>query len=60
MKYKYDITLSFAGEDREYVEKVATLLKENNIKIFYDKFEEAELWGKDLGLHFDTVYRKSA
>ena len=28
MDYKYDIALSFAGEDREYVEKVATLLKE--------------------------------
>lgn len=60
MDYKYDITLSFAGEDRVYVEKVATLLKENDIKVFYDKFEEEDLWGKDLGIHFDTVYRKSA
>lgn len=60
MEYKYDITFSFAGEDREYVDKVATLLKENGIKIFYDKFEEEDLWGKDLGIHFDTIYRKSA
>ena len=60
MDYKYDITLSFAGEDREYVDKVASLLKDNNVKVFYDKFEEEDLWGKDLGIHFDTIYRKSA
>lgn len=60
MEYKYDVTLSFAGEDREYVEKFAKLLEKNDIKVFYDKFEEANLWGKDLGIHFDTVYRKSA
>lgn len=60
MEYKYDVTLSFAGEDREYVDEVARLLKENDVKVFYDKFEEEELWGKDLGIHFDTIYRKSA
>lgn len=60
MEYKYDVTLSFAGEDREYVEKVANTLLENGIKVFYDKFEEVDLWGKDLGLHFDFVYRKGA
>lgn len=60
MDYKYDITLSFAGEDREYVESVAKTLLENNVKVFYDKFEEAELWGKDLGIHFEFVYRRSA
>ena len=60
MEYKYDVTLSFAGEDRLYVERVANVLKENQIKVFYDKFEEVDLWGKDLGVHFDYVYRKGA
>lgn len=60
MEYKYDITLSFAGEDRAYVEKVAKVLTEKGVKVFYDKFEEAELWGKDLGIHFEFVYRRSA
>ncbi len=60
MEKKYDITLSFAGEDREYVDKVANFLKEYGVSVFYDKFEEADLWGKDLGIHFDTIYRKSA
>jgi len=58
MDYKYDIALSFAGEDREYVDKVATILKNNNVKVFYDKFEEVDLWSKDLGIHFDYVYRR--
>jgi len=60
MEYKYDIALSFAGEDRDYVEKVAQTLIDNGVKVFYDKFEEVDLWGKDLGIHFDYVYRKSA
>lgn len=60
MDYKYDVTLSFAGEDRDYVEKVAQTLLDNEVKVFYDKFEEVDLWGKDLGVHFDYVYRKSA
>ena len=60
MTYKYDVSLSFAGEDRIFVEKFARILEQNNIKVFYDKFEEVDLWGKDLGIHFDTVYRKSA
>lgn len=60
MKYEYDIALSFAGEDREYVERVAELLKAKGIKVFYDRFEEALLWGKDLGVHFEFVYRRGA
>lgn len=60
MDYEYDVALSFAGEDREYVDQVAAILKENKIKVFYDKFEMVNLWGKDLGIHFDYVYRKSS
>lgn len=60
MEYKYQVALSFAGEDREYVNKVAELLKENDISVFYDKFEKVDLWGKDLGIHFDYVYRRQS
>jgi hypothetical protein len=56
----YEVVLSFAGEDREYVEKVATYLKANGVRIFYDKYEEATLWGKDLAEHLDQVYRGTA
>lgn len=56
----YEVVLSFAGEDREYVEAVADYLKNNNVKVFYDKYEEVTLWGKDLSEHLDKVYRGSA
>jgi len=57
---KYDVALSFAGEDRTYVEGVAHYLKENGVEVFYDRFEEIDLWGKDLPEHLDMVYRTGA
>lgn len=54
----YDIALSFAGEDRDYVEHVATLLREAGINVFYDKFETANLWGRNLADHLGEIYGK--
>ena len=34
---RYDIALSFAGEDREYVEAVAESLRVKSIRVFYDR-----------------------
>lgn len=58
--YEYDAALSFAGEDRDYVEQVAIILKGNGVKVFYDKFEEANLWGKDLFTYLNDIYKKRA
>jgi hypothetical protein len=52
--------LSFAGEDRRYVDQVAHILRDRGVKIFYDLFEEADLWGKDLYAHLTTVYQHRA
>ena len=57
---KYDIALSFAGEDREYVDKVANFLKDKGISVFYDLFETANMWGKDLYQYLTDVYRDKA
>jgi hypothetical protein len=54
--YKYDFGLSFAGEDREYPEKLAQLLKDERVRVFYDREEEADLWGKDLYQGFQQIY----
>jgi len=54
------VALSFAGEDRDYVEKVATRLRADGVNVFYDKFEEAELWGKNLYEHFSNIYQNKA
>jgi hypothetical protein len=55
----YEIVLSFAGEDREYVEAVAKYLRTNDVSCFYDKYEDVTLWGKDLVEHLDVVYRSA-
>jgi hypothetical protein len=54
------VALSFAGEDRQYVEQVAADLKTRGIRVFYDRFEEANLWGKNLYTHLHDVYRSKA
>ena len=56
----YDVALTFAGEDREYVEKVAGCLEQNGIKCFYDKNEEVNLWGKNLYDHLNDIYKNRA
>ncbi|MGA8307871.1 MAG: TIR domain-containing protein, partial [Candidatus Acidiferrales bacterium] len=55
---RYEVALSFAGEDRSYVERTARALKRRGIRTFYDKYEVAALWGKDLYEHLDSIYRK--
>jgi hypothetical protein len=57
---EYDIALSFAGEDREYVEAVANALLKLNLTVFYDKFEEADLLGRNLVDHLSDVYQHRA
>jgi hypothetical protein len=57
---KYEVALSFAGEDRAYVEMVADGLKERGITVFYDTFEKADLWGKNLYDHLVEIYQKAA
>jgi hypothetical protein len=59
-EYKYQVALSFAGEDRKYAKGLAGLLKNKNISFFYDKYEQADLWGKDLYQHLQSVYRDKA
>jgi hypothetical protein len=34
-------------------------LRAHGVAIFYDTFEEANLWGEDLAEHLDLVYRRS-
>ena len=56
--WKFDIAFSFASEDRKYVKNVAELLIGNELNVFYDEFEEVNLWGKNLYDYLDEIYRK--
>lgn len=60
MKYKYDIVLSFAGEDRKYVEKVALFLKFLNVRVFYDNWERHRLIGENLYEYLADLYQNKA
>lgn len=53
----YEVALSFAGEDRAYVREVKDELKRLGITVFYDEDEQASLWGTDLYVYLDRVYR---
>lgn len=55
---QFDVALSFAGEDRKYVEEVAVALRDMGLRIFYDKYEVVSLWGKDLYTHLSDIYEK--
>lgn len=60
LSLEYDVVLSFAGEDRDYVEKTANHLRKSGVKVFYDVYEDVNLWGKDLYQHLDDVYQNKA
>lgn len=60
MKYYYDVVLSFAGEDREYVEECADILTSLGVKVFYDSYEQDALWGKDLYTFLADIYSNKA
>lgn len=57
---QYDVCFSFAGEDRDYVDQVAYYIRHRGISVFYDNYNRVELWGKDLYVHLDEIYRKES
>ena len=59
-EYEYDVTLSFAGEDRTHAEALAELLNNGGYKVFYDKYEWARLWGANLYDEFSLIYKNKA
>ena len=57
---KYDVALSFAGEDRQHVKALADLLKAGGYWFFFDENELAQLWGKNLYDYLSSVYKDRA
>lgn len=60
MNYEYDVALSFAGEDRKFVEDCAEILRALNINVFYDNYEKEVLLGKNLYSYLADVYQNKA
>jgi len=59
-RFKFDVALSFAGEDRTLAESLASQLVHYGLRVFYDRYEQADLWGKELCQHLSRVYRDKA
>jgi len=60
IKYRFQVALSFAGEDRAVAAEMANKLTERGVSVFYDDHEKASLWGKDLYQHLARVYSEEA
>ena len=60
MSKKYDVALSFAGEDRQYAKELADLLDAGKYSVFYDEYELVKLWGENLYEHLSSVYKDQA
>ena len=58
--YDHDVALSFAGEDRHHAKELAELLKSNGYKVFYDEYEQAQLWGEDLHDKLSEIYKNKS
>ena len=44
----YDIAVSFAGEQREYVRTTVTACKARGLRVFFDEDKTNEWWGKNF------------
>jgi hypothetical protein len=57
---RWDVALSFATEQRDYVERVAQALRAGGIRCFYDADQQVELWGKNLAEALTAIYCEQA
>ncbi|MYW96418.1 toll/interleukin-1 receptor domain-containing protein [Amycolatopsis rubida] len=52
--------MSFAGEDREFVEAVVREVAEAGYQVFSDQDEQVALWGEDLTEYLPKIYEERA
>ena len=58
--WRWDVALSFAGAQRDYVKQVAEALKARGVRYFYDDEEQIGLWGKSLAEELPAIYGEQA
>jgi len=60
LHYEFDVAISYADGDRPYAQALFDALKVRGIKTFYDRDQEARLWGENrLDFVFDLHHHKS-
>jgi hypothetical protein len=56
----WDVALSFAGAQRDYVGQVAGVLKARGMRCFYDADEQVRLWGTHLAEELPRIYAEES
>lgn len=59
-KFTYDVVFSLAGENVNYVSKVSEYITKREIRLWYYKTSEADLWGKNNIDTFHKIFTDSA
>lgn len=57
---QFDVAISYASEQRWYVTQVAEIIRGNGLEIFFDKFKQSDLWGRDLTKYLHAVFSKKS
>jgi hypothetical protein len=57
---RWDVALSFAGAQRDYVGQVAAALKARGVRCFYDADEQVRLWGTHLAEELPRIYARES
>lgn len=58
--WQWDVALSYAGAQRNYVAQVTAELKEHGVACFWDQDEQIDLWGKYLAEELPAIYNERA
>lgn len=56
----FDVAISFAGAERPLALALAEAVRAAGFSVFYDDFFPEQLWGKNLAIFFDEIFRKKA
>lgn len=55
-RYEFDVAVSFAGAQRDYVERFVEACEELGMTVFYDRKMTVQFWGRNLIYEFREVY----
>jgi hypothetical protein len=55
---RFDVAISFAQPQRPLAEALANIVRKAGFVVFYDAYYQADLWGAELPIIFDEIYRK--
>lgn len=57
---KYDFALSFSGEQREQARALSNALRDRDLSVFFDEYEQVAMIGRDLEEYLAPIYRSQA